>query len=334
MAYLGHRGVVRDGLCGAIAFCLVAGVPQKGVLMKSTRACLLVVTFLLVTGAGIAARVDRWFMCWPGNRAKSFNPLDVFIGEGQKMFATHFYRKADVYFHRGGYPTIFDNTESYKTSHVAEDAGATDHEHESDEHNFLSDPLDIIDRFNRNFFPSKHTELGEDFPGAPAANPDGKDGDVEVREILPWLRAAAALDPEMPETYTVTAYWLRRKLGKVKEAELFLREGLRNVPGNPAILFELGRIYFENHKDPTRARNLWRQGVTEWQRQEAAKREPDRFIFAQLQGNLAKLEEQEGNLAEAIAHWELIESTSPASATIQAKLAELRKIQASGPPPK
>ena len=59
--------------------------------MKSTRAWLLAVTFLLVTGAGLAARLDCWFMGWPGNRAKSFNPLDVFIGEGQKMFAAHFY---------------------------------------------------------------------------------------------------------------------------------------------------------------------------------------------------------------------------------------------------
>src|SRR6185436_17114895 len=167
--------------------------------MKSTRAGLLAVTFLLVTGAGIAAHLDRWFMCWPGNRAKSLNPLDVFIGEGQKMFAAHFYRKADVYFHRGGYPTIFDNAESYKTSHVAEDAGATASENKGDEHSFLAQPLDIIDRFSRSFFPSQHTELGEDFPGArTAANQDEKN--AEVREILPWLRVAAALDPDAPET--------------------------------------------------------------------------------------------------------------------------------------
>ena len=307
--------------------------------MKSTRAGLLLLTLLLVTSAGTAARVDRWFMCWQGNRAKSFNPLDVFIGEGQKMFATHFYRKADVYFHRGGYPTIFDNTESYKTSHVAEDAGATDHEHkghepEGDEHSFLREPLDIIDRFNRNFFPSKHTELGEDFPGAPAANPDGKDGNGEVREILPWLRVAAALDPEAPETYTVTAYWLRQRMGKAREAELFLREGLRNVPGNPAILFELGRIYFEDHKDTTRARNIWRQGLAEWQKQEGNRPEPDRFIFAQLHGHQALLEERAGNLSEAIAHWEQLRTASPSSTAIQTKIAELRKKQASDPPPK
>ena len=32
------------------------------------------------------------------------------------------------------------------------------------------------------------------------------------------------------ETYTVTAYWLRERMGKVDEAEQFLREGLRENP--------------------------------------------------------------------------------------------------------
>ncbi len=295
--------------------------------MKSTRACLLVVTFLLVTCAGIAARLDRWFMCWPGNRAKSFNPLDVFIGEGQKMFATHFYRKADVYFHSGYYPTIYDNREGVQTTHIAEDSGGVASKNTGgDELAFLGPPRDWIDRLSRKMFPATHTELN-------SGGANGQEDAGAVREILPWLKVAATLDPEEPLTYTVTAYWLRQQ-GKVREAELFLREGLRNVPGNPAILFELGRIYFEDQKDTSRARNLWRRGVAEWRKQEGDKPEPDLFIFAQLQGHLAKLEQQEGNLSEAIAHWEQVQSTSPASTTIQAKIADLRKKQASAPPPK
>ncbi len=296
--------------------------------MKSTRTCLLAVTFLLVTCAGIAARLDCWFMCWPGNRAKSFNPLDVFIGEGQKMFAAHFYRKADVYFHSGYYPTIYDNREGVQTPHIAEDAGAVEGKNTGgDELSFLGPPRDWIDRFSREMFPAVHTELN-------SGGANGKEDAGAVREILPWLKVAAVLDPEAPETYTVTAFWLRQRSGKTREAELFLREGLKNVPGNPAILFELGRIYFEDHKDTTRARNLWRQGVAEWRKQEGDKPEPDLFIFAQLHGHLAKLEEQEGNLSEAIAHWQQIQSTSPASAAIQAKIAELRKKQTSVPQPK
>jgi tetratricopeptide (TPR) repeat protein len=304
--------------------------------MKSTRVCLLAVTFLLVTCAGLAARLDRWFMRWPGNRADSFNPLTVFIGEGQKIFATHFYRKADVYFHSGMYPTIFDNTESFRTAHMAEDAGAAASHNEGDEAQYLGKPLDIIDDFSRHFFPSEHVHLGENAPTTgTAANPElGEGTKGEVREVLPWLRLAAALDPEMPETYTVTAYWLRRKMGKVREAEIFLREALKSLPGHPAILFELGRIYFEDYKDPARARNVWRQGLVEWQRQEGVKSEPDRFIFLQLHAHLARLDEDAGNLAEAIAHWDQILSVSPSATSIQARIAELRKKQAAVPPPK
>ena len=296
--------------------------------MKSTRACLLAVTFLLVTCAGIAAWLDRWFMGWPGNRAESFNPLNVFIGEGQKMFAGHFYRKADVYFHSGYYPTIYDNREAVQTLHIAEDSGGVASKNTGDDElAFLGSPRDWIDRLSREMFPAVHTELN-------SGGANGKEDAGAVREILPWLKVAAALDPEEPLTYTVTAFWLRRQTGKEREAELFLREGLKNVPGNPAILFELGRIYFEDHKDTTRARNLWRQGVAEWRKQEGDKPEPDLLIFAQLQGHLAKLEEQEGNLSEAIAHWEQLQSTSPSSAAIQAKIADLRKKQAAVPPPK
>jgi len=40
------------------------------------------------------------------------------------------------------------------------------------------------------------------------------------REILPWLRLSAELDPQRVETYTVAAYWLRN-MGKIAEAEQF-----------------------------------------------------------------------------------------------------------------
>lgn len=291
--------------------------------MKTNRAFGLLATLLLVTCAGLAATLDRWFMSWPGNRTKDLNPLRVAIGEGQKLFAGHFYRKADVYFHSGMYPSIFDNNESFKTAHMAEDAGATASRNQGDEENYLGHPRDFIDRFSRNFFPSHHTHLdhGGAKGGTAAELADGESG--ETREILPWLRLASRLDPELPETYTVTAYWLREHMHKTREAEFFLREGLSHLPGHPALLFELGRIHAEQHHDPVRARNIWQRAAAEWQKQEASKKEPDFFILAQIHGQLAKLEEDSGNLAEAIAHWERIQSASPAASAISERIAEL-----------
>ncbi len=77
------------------------------------------------------------------------------------------------------------------------------------------------------------------------------------REILPWLRLAADMDPQKIETYTVGAYFLRKHLNRPEEAEAFLREGLRNNPDSYEILFELGRLYNENDHDTDRARNVW-----------------------------------------------------------------------------
>jgi len=53
------------------------------------------------------------------------------------------------------------------------------------------------------------------------------------------------MDPQKIETYTVGSYFMRRHLNRPREAEAFLREGLRNNPGSYEILFELGRLYHE-----------------------------------------------------------------------------------------
>lgn len=291
--------------------------------MKTNRAFALLILLFLVVCGGLAASLDRWFMGWQGNRTKDFNPLRIAIGDGQKIFAGHFYRKADVYFHSGMYPTIFDNNESFKTAHIGEDAGATGSKNQGDEANYLGGSRDIIDRFSRNFFPSRHTHLDE----------GGAEGDLgdksEVREILPWLKLAQELDPEEPLTYTVTAYWLRSRMNKAHEAELFLREGLKSLPDHPALEFELGRIYFENNHDPARARNVWEHAVRSWQKQEASKPDPDKFILEQILTHLAKLEEEAGNVSRAINYWEQVKVLMPERDSVQTRIDELRRKQSS-----
>ena len=134
---------------------------------------------------------------------------------------------------------------------------------QGDETGFMGQPLDFIDAFERNFIPSRHTHLDEGSArgtNSELATLSGEKGGA-VREILPWLKLSAELDPNRIETYTVAAYWLRSRMGKVDEAEHFLREGLRANPRNAAILFELGRIYNEDRKDYDHARNVWELGV-------------------------------------------------------------------------
>ncbi len=145
-----------------------------------------------------------------------------------------------------------------------------------------------------------------------------------MREILPWLSIAAALDPQHIETYTVTAYWLRERLHRSEEAEKVLREGLRQNPGNAALLFELGRIFQQDRKDVERARNVFEAGIRSWNSQEASNPDPNRFLALQLLSHLAQLEDEAGNAERAIQLWEAAKPFSPQPEGPQKHIDDLR----------
>jgi tetratricopeptide (TPR) repeat protein len=133
-------------------------------------------------------------------------------------------------------------------------------------------------------------------------------------------------------------------LNKVSEAEQVLREGLRNNPDDPQLLFELGRIYDENYHDTARARNIWEAALRSWARQEpgvpqserlklANENFDNRFIFEQLQTSLAQLEEKAGNPDAAIERWEQAKLASPSPDDIQKHINELKQKQSAQPAP-
>jgi len=248
------------------------------------------------------------------DRARSGSVLKVLLGDGRRMFANHFFVQADVSFHSGYYPSIFDQTERPKQAAVAQ----THHqsEHDENEHErqmaFLGQPRDWIERFGRHFRITEHTHLAKG----------------EEREILPWLRLSADLDAQRVETYTVAAYWLRTRLGKVKEAREFLHEGLRNNPNSYELLFELGRLYYENDHDSDRARNVWSLALRRWMEQESSKKEQDLFSLEKIAVNLARLEEERGNFDHAISLLTLAKKASPNPKTLDAQIEQLKTKRA------
>lgn len=271
--------------------------------------------------------------------------LETMMGDSRRMFATHLLLKADAYFHGGFYPSIFDDAKGFEEAHLAEatagnpsptperaDAHLKEdghdhekHEPDGDDHpteksdpGFLGRPTDWIDSFARNFAPSSHTHLDG---GADADEPGG------TREIMPWLKLAADLDPNRPEIYTLAAFWLRTRLGKTAEAEEFLREGLRANPGHPAILFELGRAASEAHHDPDKARNIWERALQKWREIETGKPEPDNLLLSQIAVHLAKLEEENERYDQAVNYWTLARVVSPRPEEVDKRIAEIRAEQ-------
>jgi len=284
---------------------------------------------LLVLCFGLAAGLDVWFQTWAGNRAQTADLLNVLVGDSRRMFANHFFVKADAYFHSGFYPTVFDNREAFQTPHMAEDSGTVGSRNQGDETSFLGKPRDWIDAFSRQLFPSRHTHLDE---GGASGDLSGSSG---VREIMPWLWLSAELNPNDIRTYTVAAYWLRERMGKVAEAEQFLRAGLHENPDSYEIMYELGRVYNENKNDPARARNLWEAALDQWQKQVASKPDPERsykFLFVEITSHLAMLEEKQGHYAKALAYMKLWQAHSASPDAVQEYINDVRHKMTSPTP--
>lgn len=297
------------------------------------------IVFLAAACWALAAWLEPWFQGWAGNRAGSGNLLQIALGDGRKLFARHVYVKADAYFHNGYYPSIFDNADQgFEEAHINEAAGLSRSGTE-ESLDFFGPPRDWIDAFSRHFYPTEHSHLG----GADCGHDHDHEGECDhdhdhdhdhdehaepsegaQREILPWLRLSVELDPERVETYVVGAYWLRKELKRIDEAETFLREGLRANPKDPQLLFELGRIYHEDRHVMERARNVWELALRSLDQREVGVAEPNHFLRAQVLGNLAKLEEAQGDYARAIEHLQQLETISPHAESIRQWITDLR----------
>jgi len=276
------------------------------------------VALLFVVGVCLSTWLEPWSHRWEGNSRKSGDVITVALGDSRKLFARHFYVKADAYFHNGYYPSIYDKVDT--ELHMTAGTGGASSKHE--EEDYLGEPKDWIDRFSRHFFPSVHTHLGEEEcehckHGEAHEHHEEKSKGLE-REMLPWFKLAASLDPEQPQTYVVAAFWLSTKLGKVDEAEYFLRDGLRANPGNYTLLYELGRIAYEHRKQTARARNLWILALENFKKADPATQDAELLLHCQILSSLAKLEQEEKNNAEAIRYFTELKKYSPFKDQVQA----------------
>ena len=267
-----------------------------------TLTALLALAFALATG--LASRAEGW-----SARTKSDNVFGMMFGDGRKLFANHFFTMADVYFHSGYYPSVFDKNAEGQKEIISASHGRKETEEDEKNEDFLGKPKDWIDAFGRHFRITQHTHLENN----------------NEREILPWLRLAADLDPQKIETYTVGAFFLREHMGRTQEAEAFLREGLRNNPGSCEILFELGRLYRDGLHDRDRARNVWELGVKKFLVRSPDEMKEDKLVLDELAVSLARLEDEAGNYGQAINWFHLAQKVSPAPDALQQQIDELQK---------
>jgi tetratricopeptide (TPR) repeat protein len=252
------------------------------------------------------ARVDQ------GNASSS--TLAQLLGDGRQMAADYAFVEADVYFHSGYYPSVFDQARRQEVSDS--DVSHPEEGKEQEEKGFMGPPLDWIDRLSRNFRPMVHTHL------------EGQ----KVGEILPWIKLSAELDPHRIQTYVVAAYWLRERLGKSPEAEAFLRTGLKENPHSPQLLYNLGLIYLEDRKDLPRAKNLFAAALRCWHeveepkpvKTETGEGQRDYLLLEQILGGLVKDELAAGHLQQALDYMKQLKANASDPEGVQKQIDEVQ----------
>jgi tetratricopeptide (TPR) repeat protein len=248
--------------------------------------------------------------------------MGALMGESRRLFANQFFVEADVYFHSGYYPTMFDAHETDLDVNVREPATpqavpASGRRHEEEEgEGFLGRPRDWIEGFGRHFFPTEHTHLAN----------------VKVREILPWLRLSADMDPHRIQTYLTASYWLRTTLNQPDEAERFLREGLRANTNSYELLLELGYVYDYNRKNFRVARHLFEEALQKWQEQDAAGLQPPPKARVEILDGLVRADEDDNDLRQLLVDLEALKAVSPHPDAIDKTIQETRAKLAASPP--
>ncbi len=271
----------------------------------------LTLSLVFVVCVSLATVLTPRFETLQAGRKDSASVLTVLMGDSRQMFAAHFFAKADAYFHNGAYVSIFDQPRAEGTEHMtAHDEGdAGDDEHDHHHATAQSGGRDWIERFGSHFLVTEHSHLEKD----------------NAREILPWLKLSAEMDPHHIESYVTAGYWLRKRLGKPDEAERFLREGLRENPDSYEILFELGALYDQSKNDAPVARRLWEMALEKWATQEQAHQKPNELTKIEILGQLAHLEERQGNIPRQIERLQELKKVSPLPDEVEKRIQAARQ---------
>ena len=97
----------------------------------------LILLVLLAACFSLATVLQERASGW-SKRGESDNVLNVLLGDGRRLFANHFFVQADVSFHSGYYPSIFDQARAPKdTSHLTAKEGEPAAEEHEKQMNFL-----------------------------------------------------------------------------------------------------------------------------------------------------------------------------------------------------
>ncbi len=134
--------------------------------------------------------------------------------------------------------------------------------------------------------------------------------DINVQEIMPWLRLATAADPHNIQAYLVAAFWLRTRVNRPDLALKILKEAQWNNPMNAEIQFAKARIYI-SQKELSRARSTLNAAIAFMKAKKMKSGTQDKYLKARIHSYRAILNEIAGNTRQAARDFEKVLALFP-----------------------
>jgi hypothetical protein len=145
-----------------------------------------------------------------------------------------------------------------------------------------------------------------------------------VREILPWLRLSADMDPHRIQTYVTASYWLRTQWTSRTRRSNFSGKGCDANPDSFEILVELGYVYDLNKKNPGVARNVLEEALEKWKEQDVAGLKPSPKARVEILDGMVRVDKELNNPRQMLADLEALAAVSPNKEAIEKTIQETR----------
>ncbi|MFA5203741.1 MAG: hypothetical protein WC708_04980 [Lentisphaeria bacterium] len=250
--------------------------------------------------------------------------LSLLLGGAREAASLSLFDRADLYFH-GGIKDVDCHGIVAKVAKAAPSAdgtaaaGEVDHDHDSAAapaaaQRWVAAWLahDPWGRLNAAVHPAGHRHLT---------------GERQEKEVIPWVWAAAKLDPHNVLAYVTGGYWLARRVGQPEEGLRFLEEGIRNNPESCELEFTRGELLLNSLHRPAAAYSAFTAALRKWQPGGTPEEQDDnRFLKGRLLLYLAELEEKRGQLGLARQRYAEVLEFLPGDPAAQRHLFDLTPV--------
>ncbi len=258
---------------------------------------ILLVELFLLTGVLTVKIAKDYALEYYFKGAHNKNYLFAGIEGFESLVGDYFWNKADDYFHGGVSHRTREHHKMYRNEAVHQ---------ETEDVSKKQSHLDFIQRINAAVMVNKHIHLSG----------------VEAKEILPWFRLAALLNPHNVNAYVIGAFWLARKFGKPEKAMEFLKEGRENNPDDYRIYWEFAFLYYYR-RDFEKAIESLETSKSFWK----SRISPNDDEMASLYDFLGFLYWKTGEYSKSLENYEKFLKIFPADQEIKDRIVVIQSLQ-------